>query len=76
MERWRRQLKSPLQIAAIHLHNGNRLYVVVWLYVVALMVLSLPQLLALRAIGRRGRWLSTAVWLCEPRNPARRELHG
>ena len=44
-----RQLKSQLQIAPIHLHNDNRLYAVVWLYVVALMVLSLLQLLARRA---------------------------
>lgn len=44
-----RQLKSQLQIAPVHLHNDNRLYALVWLYVVALMVLSLLQLLARRA---------------------------
>jgi len=44
-----RQLKSQLQISPIHLHNDNRLYALVWLYVVALMVLSLLQLLARRA---------------------------
>jgi len=44
-----RQLKSHLMIAPMHLHNDNRLFALTWIYVVALMVLSLLQLLARRA---------------------------
>jgi transposase len=49
VERAYRQLKSHLMIAPMHLHKDNRLYALTWVYVVALMVLSLLQLLARRA---------------------------
>ncbi len=49
VERAYRQLKSHLMIAPMHLHRDNRLFALTWIYVVALMVLSLLQLLARRA---------------------------
>lgn len=38
-----RQLKSVLQIAPVFLHKDNRLHALAWVYVIALMILSLLQ---------------------------------
>ena len=44
-----RQLKSELEIAPLHMHNDNRLLAMAAIWVIALMLLSLLQLLARRA---------------------------
>lgn len=44
-----RQLKSQLEIAPVHLELDNRLHALAGLYVIALMVLSVLQMLARRA---------------------------
>ena len=44
-----RQLKSELEIAPLHMHKDNRLLAMAAIWVIALMVLSLLQLLARRA---------------------------
>lgn len=41
-----RQLKSVLQIAPVFLHKDNRLHALAWVYVIALMILSLLQRIA------------------------------
>jgi transposase len=55
-----RQLKSELEIAPAHLHLGNRLHALAGVYVIALMVLSLLQMLARRAglATKRGQALT------------------
>ena len=78
VERAYRQLKSNLMIAPMHLHKDNRLFALTWVYVVALMVLSLLQLLARRAAltpsaSTRIPWRWSApyrgAWASTPRVP-------
>ena len=60
-----RQLKSELQIAPMHLRLPNRLYALAGLYVIALMVLSVLQMLARRAglETKRGQALTSRALL-------------
>ena len=62
-----RQLKSELEISPMHLHKDNRLYGLAWVYVIALMVLSLLQLVARQAglTTRRGCPLTARALLKE-----------
>ena len=55
-----RQLKSELEIAPLHMHKDNRLLAMAAIWVIALMLLSLLQLLARRAEleTRRGQALT------------------
>ena len=56
-----RQLKSELEIAPMHLHLANRLHALAGVYVIALMVLSVLQILARRAglVTKRGQALTS-----------------
>jgi len=56
-----RHLKSELEIAPMHLHRDNRLYALAGVYVIALMVLSVLQMLARRAglATKRGQALTS-----------------
>jgi len=56
-----RQLKSELEIAPMHLRLANRLYALAGVYVIALMVMSVLQMLARRAglSTKRGQALTS-----------------
>lgn len=55
-----RHLKSELEIAPLHLRRDNRLYALAGIYVIALMVLSIVQMVARRAglATKRGQALT------------------